>query len=250
MTLSEIMADVKTEGDTDPFKSLEPEADKEKETPAESSPPKEPEVKEPIQGDNTDEDKTPFSIRWKSHAENLKAELEAKHQAELTQLRQEFDAKIPPKETNIPEWFKELYGENEVAWQKYAEHSQAEREQMKKDILAEQETKIQEAQKQETYWNNWVEEGIKGLQNVGLEFDRNAVIKTMLDNPKEVTNALGNFDFNLGYKLWKEQNPALQMNTEARKKLADTTTKSSTAEKGQKDYMTSNDLRNKTWGQL
>src|SRR3990167_2306349 len=248
MSLEEIMADVKQEG-ADPFKEFDP-ANKEKETPAESSTPKEPEVKEPIQGDNTDEDKTPFSIRWKSHAENLKAELEAKHQEELSKIRQEFEAKIPPKETNIPEWFKELYGENEVAWQKYSEHSQIEREQMKKDILTEQETKREEAKKEETYWNNWVEEGINGLKTVGLEFDRNALIKTMLDNPKEVTNALGNFDFNLGYKLYREKNPINQINTDARKKLADTTTKSSSTEKSSKDYKTSNDLRNMSWDQL
>ena len=246
MTLNEILADVKNEGDTDPFKDI-----KEKETPAESSTPKEPEVKEPIQGDNTDEDKTPFSIRWKSHADNLKAELETKHQEELVKLRQEFDAKIPKQENkNIPEWFKELYGENEVAWQKYSEHSQAEHEQMKKDILAEQEAVREKAQKEETYWNNWVEEGIKGLQTVGLEFDRNALIKTMLENPKEVTNALGNFDFNLGYKFYREKNPVQPVNSEARKKLADTTTKSSPTEKSSKDFMTSNELRGKSWNQL
>ena len=251
MSLEEILADVKQEG-ADPFKEFDPEANKEKETPAESSTPKEPEVKEPIQGDNTDEDKTPFSIRWKSHAENLKAELETKHQEELGKLRQEFEAKIPPKESNknIPEWFVKLYGENEEAWKAYDEHSQEEREQMKKDILAEQETKREEAKKEETYWNNWVEEGIKGLQTVGLEFDRNALIKTMLDNPKEVTNALGNFDFNLGYKLYREQNPASLVNTDARKKLADTTTKTSPSEKGSKDYMTSNELRGKSWNQI
>src|SRR3990167_3410001 len=250
MTLNEILADVKQEG-ADPFKEFDPtEINKETETPAESSTPKKPEGKKPDQGDNTDEDKTPFSIRWKSHAENLKSELEAKHQEELSKLRQEFDAKIPPKETNIPDWFKELYGENEVAWQKYAEHSQQEREQMKKDILAEQETKREEAKKEETYWNGWVEEGIKSLQATGLEFDRNALIKTMLDNPKEVTNALGNFDFNLGYKLYREKNPISQVNTDARKKLADTTTKSSSTEKSSKDYKTSNDLRNMSWNQL
>ncbi len=247
MSLDVIMADVKPEGDTDPFKDIE-----EKETTSESSTQKEPEGEKPIQGDNTDEDKTPFSIRWKNHAENLKAELETKHQEEMAKLREEFDAKIPPKQENssIPEWFKHLYGENEVAWKAYSEHNQAEREQMKQELIQEQEANREKAQKEETYWNGWVEEGVKSLEALGLEFDRNALLKTMLENPKEVTNSLGNYDFNLGFKLYREQNPVQQVNSEARKKLADTTTKSSPSEKGSKDFMTSNELRNKSWHAL
>lgn len=253
MTLNEILADVKHEGDLDPFKQFEkPEASTEKDTPSDSPADKEPKVEEPGQGDNTADKQVPFHEhpRWKEREEELK-ELRA-FKDEASSKLSEFERKIskPSENTNIPDWFKELYGENEVAWQKYQEHSQQEREQMKKDILAEQEAKREEAQKEETYWNNWVEEGIRGLQSVGLEFDRNVLIKTMLDNPKEVTNALGNFDFNLGYKLYREQNPISQVNTDARKRIADTTTKSSSTEKRAKDYMTSNELRGKSWNQL
>lgn len=251
MTLNEILADVKSDGDTDPFKAL----DKETETPSESPAEKEVKVEEPVQGVNTEEKKeVPFHEhpRWKEREEELRKLREFRE--EVTPKLAEFDqiksSLNKGEKSTIPEWFIELYGENEVAWQKYSEHTAQEREQMAKDILAQQETKRQEAQKEETYWNNWVEEGINSLQVVGLEFDRNALIKTMLDNPKETTNALGNFDFNLGYKLYREKNPPVQVNSEARKKLADTTTRSSTTDKGSKDYMTSNDLRNKSWNQL
>lgn len=253
MTLNEVMADVKHEGDTDPFVAFEkPEADKETETPTDSPAVKEVKVEEPIQGDNTEVKKEiPFHEhpRWKEREAELQ-ELRAFKESAAPKLS-ELEQKLKPSEkSNIPEWFKELYGENEVAWQKYSEHTQQEREQMTKDILAQQEAKREEAQKEETYWNNWVEEGVKGLQLVGLEFDRNALLKTMLDNPKEVTNALGNFDFNLGYKLYREKNPINQVNSEARKKLADTATKSSPSEKSSKDFMTSNELRGKSWNQL
>ena len=121
---------------------------------------------------------------------------------------------------------------------------------MTKDILAQQETQRQEAQQEEQKWNKWVEDGIEGLKIIGLEFDRNALIKTMLDNQDKVTRD-GQFDFNLGYKLYRELNPDnSQAVSQARKKLADTTTKSSSTEKGSKEYMTSNELRGKSWNSL
>lgn len=251
MTIEEVLADVKPEGDTDPFKDL----DKEKETPAESLTVKEPEVVKPDQGDNTDVKKeVPFHEhpRWKEREAELKELREFKEQVapKLAKIDQLETAFKPAEKSNIPEWFKELYGENEVAWQKYSEHSKAEREEMKRELLAEQTAQYEEAQKEEQKWNKWVEDGLDGLKIIGLEFDRNALIKTMLDNPDKVTRD-GNFDFNLGYKLYRELNPDnSQAASQARKKLADTTTKSSSTEKGSKDFMTSNELRNKSWNQL
>lgn len=256
MTLNEVMADVKHEGDLDPFKDLDkPEADKETETPSDSPTEKEVKVEEPVQGDNTEvKREIPFHEhpRWREREEELKQLRAFREEVtpKLSMLEQKLQAQATTDE-NIPEWFKELYGENAVAWQKYSERSKLEREEIKKEIVAEQEAKHLEAQKEEQYWNNWVEEGIKGLQTVGLEFDRNALIKVMLENSQAVTNALGNFDFNLGYKLYKVKYPDnSQANSQARKKLADTATKSSRTDKDSKDYMTSNELRNKTWNQL
>jgi hypothetical protein len=255
MSINEILADVKNEGDTDPFKELDsekeadPESDKEKETPSESHTEKEPKVEEPVQGDNTDDKDVPFNKRWEKHAENLKAELENKHQEEMVSLRQELEARIPKNE-NIPDWFTELYGDNEVAWQKYAEHSRKERDEIKSELLAEQEANHQRAIEDERYWNNWVEEGIKGLQDEGKKFERNELIKVMLDY--RPTDNMGGFDFQAGYKILeaikeKEIDPA---HSQARKRLADTTTKSSHSEKVTKDYMTSNELRGKSWNQI
>lgn len=256
-TVEEALADVKPEGDTDPFKDLDTkEADKEKETTTESLTEKKPEVEEPNQGKNTDDKQVPFHEhpRWKEREEELKRlrafeQTASEKLAEFDKIKSAFDSKSGEK-SSIPDWFKHLYGENEVAWQAYSEHSKLEREEMKKELIAEQEARREESQKEEQRWNKWVEDGLEGLKTLGLEFDRNALLKTMLDNPEKVTRE-GNFDFNLGYKLYRELNPdTTQANSQARKKIADTATKSSPAEKGSKDFMTSNELRNKSWNQL
>lgn len=250
MSLDEILADVKPEGDTDPFKDL----NKETETPSESPAEKEVKVEEPVQGNNTEEKDIPFHKhpRWMERENELKELREFKEKAaptleEFNKFKSALDSK---EQTNIPEWFKELYGENEVAWQKYSEHTKNEREEMMKELQAKQEADRQAAQKEEQKWNKWVEDGLDGLKILGLEFDRNALVKTMLDNQDKVTRD-GQFDFNLGYKLYRELNPDnSQAISQARKKLADTTTKSSSSEKGSKGYMTSNELRGKSWNQL
>jgi hypothetical protein len=245
MTIEEALADVEKEGDTDPFKDIA-----EKETPVESSTPKEPEKEEPIQGGNTEEDKTPFNVRWKSHAENLKAELEAKHQEEIASLRQEFEQKLPKTESDIPDWFKELYGENQVAWEKYHEQEKAREAEIEKRILDRQAEERQKADAEAKYWSEWVNKGISGLEGQGLKFDRNELIKTMLEY--RPTDQQGNFDFQAGYRIME----ALKLkeadlgHSQARKQLADVTTKSSKSEKDSKDYLTSNDLRNKSWNQI
>ena len=263
--LNEILADVKQEG-ADPFKDFEPKADQEKETPSESQTEKEPEVEKPVQGDNTDDINIPFNKRWEKHAENLKAELEAKHQAELTQLRQEFDAKIPPKQTNIPERFKQLYGDNEEAWKLYQEEWKEREAEIEKNIIERQAQNHQKAEQEKQYWLNWADEGAKKISD---KFGVDLISKNDKDENGQPMNALKNelfsvmlkyrptdeqnmFDFEAGWEILqalkaKEADPA---HSQARKKLADTTTKSSPAEKGSKGYMTSNDLRNKTWNQL
>lgn len=248
-TVEEALADVKQEG-SDPFKELELKADQEKETPSESQTEKEPKVEKPVQGDNTDDINIPFNKRWEKHAENLKTELDAKHQEEMASLRQEFEAKLPKTDTNIPDWFKELYGDNEIAWQKYDEHEKDKEAEIEKRVIERQDFQRQRAEEEVKYWNKWVDDEVTKLQDEGLKFERNELIKTMLDY--RPTDEKGNFDFKAGYRIFealkaKEIDPA---RSEARKKLADTTTKTSPSEKGSKDYMTSNELRGKSWNQI
>ena len=192
MSIEEILADVKQEGE-DPFATLE------KETPAESQTEKEPETKKeedkPEEGENTPEEE-PFHKRWEKHAENLKAELEAKHQQDFETYKRELDEKYKrpePSDSKIPDWFKELYGENETAWQKYEEHEKAKEIEIETRMLHRQEEAKRQTQQETERWNKWVDDEIGKLTAEGKQFDRNELIKTMLDyRPTDESN---NFDF-------------------------------------------------------
>lgn len=273
MSLEEIFADVSKEGDTDPFRDISDriEGSKEKETPAESQPEKEPETVKPEEGINTpDEENLPFHKhpRWIERENELKELREFKEQAapRLSEIEQHVKSQTIEK-SDIPEWFQELYGDNQKAWEKYAEHSKQEREQMKRELVADQQRQQEEAKQEEQKWEKWVSEGVKNVgekHKVDLisnndkdangnptNFLRNELIQTMLTyRPSDDNN---NFDFEKGYQILvatkgiEKPDPA---RSQARKQLADTTTKSSKSEKNSKDYMTPSDLRGKSWNQL
>jgi hypothetical protein len=234
---NEAFADVKTEG-TDPFEQF----DKERETPAESQP----ETKqEEVKAD--EEDNTPFHLRWKEREAKLKEDFEQ----QLNEVRREVDEKVQklePRNENIPDWFTELYGANEVAWQKYSERESQREIEIEQRVLAKQEEKRQAETQEVQKWENWVNEQVKSLESEGLKFDKNELIKTVMDyRPTDENN---NFDFKAGYKIMealKAKDPAV---SHARKQIADTMTQSKTGEQPKKDFMTAQQLRNLSWGSL
>lgn len=234
----DIFADVKPEG-TDPFEQF----DKEIETPTESQP----EIKPEEEKKPEEEENTPFHLRWKEREAKLKEDFEQ----QLAEVRRETDEKIQnvtKQDTNIPDWFTELYGANEVVWQKYSEREAQREQEIEQRVLAKQEEKkqaeIQETQK----YNNWVAEQVKTLESEGLKFDKNELIKTVLDyRPTDENN---NFDFRAGYKIMealKAKDPAV---SHARKQVADTMTHSRQGEQPKQDFMTAKQLRNLSWGSL
>lgn len=254
MSLNEIFADVKHEGDNDPFKDI-PESDKETETPAESQPAKELEVVKPTEGGDTQEENLPFHKhpRWIERENELKELREFKEEvspklADLETFKTKVETSIDPK-SNVPEWFQELYGNNPTAWEKYAEHSKTEREEIKKELVADQERQRAEAVQEEQKWGKWVEDGLASLEAKGYKFERNELIQTMLTyRPTDENN---NFDFEAGYKILSATKPKEDdAKPLARKQLADTVTKSSKNSPVQKDYMTPSELRKTSWNKL
>lgn len=247
MQINEALADVKQEG-ADPF------ADLGKDTPSDSPTEKEPVKVEPEEGDNTPDD-VPFHKhpRWIERETELKSlrEKDEAREKEIADLRhlQEETAKKLPTDTSIPEWFKELYGENEVAWTKYNEHEKTKEQEIEQRILERQQKASQQQADEAAHWNRWVDGEIKKLQDEGKVFDRNELIKTMLEY--RPTNDQNNFDFEAGYKIYEalkgKDDPAKSI---ARKQLADTASGSRKGESVAKDYLTNNDLRNRSWPSL
>jgi len=250
--LEQALANVPNEGEKDPFKELG------KETPSESPPEIKPESEQPKEGAHTPEDQYkgfhehPRWIQREKELEELKAR-EAENTkiiAELNEFREqaskrfESDDPAPP----VPDWFKELYGDNDIAWKKYDQYEKEKESRLEQKFIERQEKVKQEEQSNIAKWNNWVEGEIVKLQGEGLKFDRNELIKTMLDyRPSDENN---NLDFHKGYKIYEmlrgKEDPAHSL---ARKQLADTTTKVS-GEQKTKDYMTAADLRHRSWGNL
>ena len=246
MSIEEILADVKKEG-SDPFEALE------KETPTESPTGKEPkddlEKEEPKEGDNTPEDNIPFHRhpRWierENELNSLKEQNEqtARELAELREMRKE------PTDTKVPDWFAELYGNNEVAYRKYEEHEKARTEEIETKVIQRQEAERQKAITDSQKWDKWVSDELGKLEAEGKQFDRNELINTMLTY--KPTNENNNFDFQAGYKIYealkgKEIDPA---KSQARKQLADMPT--SKGEKKVLDYQTPETLRGKSWNNL
>lgn len=249
MSINEALADVKIEGQ-DAFGSQG------EETPSDSPAEKEQVKVEPKEGDNTPVEKElPFhqNPRWIERENELKtlrekSEIYEKDLAELKQFKEQASQK--KSDTKVPEWFSTLYGDNLEAWEKYSEHSKNEREEMKREILEAQQQEVVKAQEQEKYWNNWVEGEMVKLETRGYKFDRNELAQVILKT--RPTDSSGNLDFEAGYETYiARKGPAVNpQQSQARKQVADSVTRSSRGEPTPKDYMTSNELRNKSWSQL
>lgn len=253
MDSEDFLANVKQEG-TDPF------ADLEKDIPSDPPTEKEPEKDEPAAGESTPKvEDVPFHKhpRWIERETELKSlrDAEAEHSRELQELKtlQEETAKrLEHTDSVVPDWFKELYGDNASAWRKYEAVQMDQEKKIEQRILDRQE-EIRKAQIDESQrWNKWVDGEIEKLQSEGNTFDRNKLIKTMLEyRPTDESN---NFDFKAGLKIYQaleaKEVTDTKGSSDARKELADAAIKTSRNEPPKKDYMTPADLRHRSWSSL
>ncbi len=256
--INEILADVKQEGDTDPFANLEKETPSD--SPAENKPEEDKPVETPQEGEvkvdeplNTPEDNIPFHKhpRWietRKELEDLRAFKESVEPrlSEFEQVKESMEKKSTNEE--IPDWFVELYGENAAAWSKYSAREAAREEAIEQRAIERLERKQQEKQLEDQKWVKFVDEGFSSLESQGKKFNRNELANFMLENP--ITDGNNNLDFAKSYALFEKLNPPKEVNTQAKKELADTMAKSSAAQPKSKDYMTPAELRGKSWNQL
>lgn len=256
----DFFADINKEGE-DPFAQF----DKENETPSESQPENKEDKEEPDQGekpkedaidtpkDNTDnEEDTPFHIRWKAQKEKLEQEFNEKLEAYKKEIEQKVESTIKHEDSDIPEWFIELHGDNPKGWQKYQEREKIREEEIKKSVLQEYEEQQKSKQEESKKWEKWVDDEVNALEAEGKKFDRNELIKTVIEfRPTDENN---NFDFRKGYAIMEaikaKNNVVDKEASNERKKIADIATKSASGDAPKKDFMTPADLRGKTWNQI
>ncbi len=212
-------------------------ADKEEvKLPSESLTEKETKVKEPSQKgeqqDNTSEEKLPFHKhpRWiKQQKENETLRQEIEKLKSLETRFNEIEPNLKKEVPTAPQWWVDRYGNDEKSlqnYQEYAETTKQERDRIKQEVVSElqreQEAKSQEATKA----NEYVESQIAEMQDEGIEFDRNELMKFMVDYQDEfgasgLLDDKGNYDFRKSLNLMQRMSPKAEDTTsDTRKKIA------------------------------
>ena len=224
-------------------------------TPPESSPEEQTEAtaSSPTEETPKDEENVPFhkhprfkAIISENHA--LKEKVE-----ELSSLKEKverLESSTTQKSVEIPAWFSEVWGLNEDAWSKYQQFSSAEKaaykEEIKREILAEQNKEKEETEK----WDRWIDSQIEALESEGKTFDRNELMKVMSDY--RPTDGQGQYDFHKGYELYSklkalDEKPEVQ---KARKEVAAMATSDSKPETTRSKVMTPEEARRTSWTNL
>lgn len=238
MIVDDFLADFKQEGE-DPFVKTE-------ETPSDSPTEKKEEGDKPETGDNTSEQvpfhKHPRWIEREKELNDLKAreEATAKEIAELRAMQSR-----PTGQDAIPQWFEKLYGANQEAWVAYRDREKVREEEIEQRVIERQKQTQQQQVAEQKKWEGWVDAEVARLQGEGKVFDRNKLLKVMVDYGPTTGDS---FDFNKGYAIYEKLEAPDTEKSQARKQLADQTTTSTRGEKPKKDYMTTADLRHKSWG--
>lgn len=236
---------------------LEDIGKEEEETPTGSQP----EIKSEDEKKETEEEKTARETKEQEEEDNIpfhkhprfKALVEEKNQykKDLDAMREEMESKFSeikdsqPKDSKIPAWFTELYGENETAWTKFKEQDKATREEIKREIREELKNEQEEKENASTKWNTWIDEQVTSLKDEGLKFDKNELMKIMMDY--KPSDDAGNLDFKKGYEimeLLKKKDPE---KSKTRKEIVDDSGKSK-SEPEAKKWFTPDDMRGVGWG--
>lgn len=273
MTDENIMADIAQEGeevvnDEDFLKPTDGDDEEEKETPAESPTENNQDEDEPSQeggqpsetpsgekDDNTlDEKPEPFHKhpRWQamqSENETLRTQLE-----DLSGTVKDISQSQNTQQEQLPQWWISLAGNDDVSRQAYAgfqSQTKQDREQVRADLIAEQEQKQQQQQTEQTEWDNWRDTEIQTLKDEGEKFNENELLKVALNMQPSDEN--GNISLRKSLeilKLQKLQNKAdSKEKLDAKKKLAGGTVSNNEGE-SQLKPTNSGDLRRKSWHEL
>ncbi len=202
--------------------------------------------------DNTDdEENVPFHkhprFRELTRSKRENSEALKKANETIEELSKKVEESKVEEDDKIAPWFIDLYGENEEAWKIYNTQSKADKAQMKKEIVEELGAQAKQPQKEEDDRNAWIESEVGRLEDEGNEFDRNKLLKIMVDYTP--TNNEGTLDFDKGLVLYNKLNKTVakdKTKTKLKKKIADSTTSNKKTTKSEPKFMTSEMLRHKS----
>ena len=211
-----LLADVKSEGNvlTEAFDRIEAKG----EEPSESRT----EKKEPLEGEETPASKGKDSGKWREMRQTV-----AQAKKEAAEARAEIEKlKSASTQTEPPEWWKKQYGDTPESKQRYATvvSKDGELDWIKQSILNELDQRSQAETAQATEANEYVDTQLQELTDEGEKFERNALLKFMVDFQGEfgagsLLDQEGNYDFRKGLTLMRKLQPE-EPEEDASKRLA------------------------------
>jgi len=220
-----------------------------------------PEIKDkPSQGgENTLDESVPFHKhpRWKEREDDWNKRLEEqerKFHKEIDEVKDE-TKKISTPEKTVPNWFSQLYGDDQDVYREYQQAHQQERDELKEDIRKEmnenKKKEIEDVEKAE----DWIDSEIETIgadNNIDLSKQggkndlRNEFVSFMQD--KKIFNEQGNLDFKTGWQFFnQEKDGAKKEKDDARKKIADNTGSDNRGEPSSGDIPSWQEIRRKGW---
>ena len=249
MSSEDVFADAKSEGaPLEINAALDRYSAKEDKTASESQPEKKETDKPSQKGENTPVEQTPFHKhpRW------------IQTQRELKELREE-TARLKAERTQsqpvtVPDWWKKQYGDTTESKQRYASVVQKDGEldwiksQILESIKSEQQAETSQTQAGEEYVNTQIQE----MADEGLKFDKNVLLKFMVDFQKDygaggLLDAEGNYDFRKSLTLMNRMQPEVK-EPDVRKQLASVGRgKANSAQSSGIPVVSRNALRRGTW---
>ena len=261
-----------SEGDP-AFPTDEQLKEKETETPSESSnETNEKETKPSEEGEKVSTDavetntppekQVPFNEhpRWKQiYDENkrLKELVESQNSQQQERLQKIEERIAAPTSVEIPEWFKETFGENPDLYTKYKREEDKRFQEVQERLVRSQNEVVEREQRALAEANEYVSSSISELKSDGLLEDENAFKKFLVDYHAKYgaipEDSKGNIDFRQSLNLYNEINSARAeaqaAKAKARKSIASDTESAPTNAGGEKpkEFMTSKDLRNVSW---
>lgn len=150
-------------------------------------------------------DKTPLhkDARFKRVIEERNRERAEKRELleRLERLEKGSPSSQQKTSSSKPAWFAKYFGDDQEAWDGFQSMTASAKEEAKAEAIAElrreQETSSKEVQK----WEQTNNERMDELEEEGESFDRNALIKLLVQRP--IYDAEGNLDFRTGLEILK-----------------------------------------------
>lgn len=149
----------------------------------------------------------------------------------------------------IPKWFSNVYGEDETAWKEYDLYQKSMRDEVKQEIEKDREGQILKQQDEAAKWQKWMNAKVQELEDEGLKFDRNELLKVVTEY--RPFNAKDEIDFKKAYEILKNQKELEKYKSNAEKgKRKAFGSLTDTDEKGEikpLEYQTHESLKGKDW---